>query len=488
MDIKQLLKEDLQKKNTLLFIVHFVTSALGLIVNITNGSPPLLPIVIGVLLGISIIFYFIQRSRGGKWMRFYPYIPVSGFAATGIVVPLVDGPQAATVPLALFTLVLAALHSQKAIFLYGFVLAAIMVVLVHVLGSGSLTSYFSNVYLVFILMGLSLFYQMRQWKHLNNSVNDLVKQSYERAQQDEQLANKLTESVTVITRNLEALKTSNTSTQQEQEAMIKAAQIVSHDSEEQVIHVQDITNSTASTRERIEEMTVNLAHIVEKAASAGEEASRGTVIMENMKVEINQFNHFFKQLQETFTKLTEKINETNHFANAIRDITNQTNLLALNASIEAARAGEAGKGFSVVAEEIRKLAGVTDDTLEKIDKNLVDVNLYNEAAFSKIQEGLTTIQQQTVTADKSNDTFHIFYQIMKDLDAALASFTSDAHTIHTNTENIYNRTMAFSSIIQNSNGATEHLTFTLNRLREELSHTTNYIEETYQHAHSIVRT
>lgn len=71
--------------------------------------------------------------------------------------------------------------------------------------------------------------------------------------------------------------------------------------------------------------------------------------------------------------LSKYVEETDKILNMIQKIAKQTNLLGLNAAIEAARVGAEGKGFVVVAQEIRKLAIDSSESLDKISSILTNI-------------------------------------------------------------------------------------------------------------------
>ena len=126
-------------------------------------------------------------------------------------------------------------------------------------------------------------------------------------------------------------------------------------------------------------------------------------------------------VSEKMIEVTERVKEITAVLNVISEIADQTNLLALNASIEAARAGEHGKGFSVVAEEVRKLAERTQESLGNINKmakminqsvddayklvsqSFIGIKHVAEAATGLIEEGNETAKRLTASTEVSSD-------------------------------------------------------------------------------------
>ncbi len=92
----------------------------------------------------------------------------------------------------------------------------------------------------------------------------------------------------------------------------------------------------------------------------------------------------------------QRTQETDQVLGLIKSIASRTNLLGLNAAIEAARVGEHGRGFGVVAEEIRKLATNTADSIHKVEMITKQIQEASQASFqqtTQIEGAISQIAQ-----------------------------------------------------------------------------------------------
>lgn len=130
----------------------------------------------------------------------------------------------------------------------------------------------------------------------------------------------------------------------------------------------------------------------------------------NLRKMMERIAYLTKQAQDLSassrdTRLTtstsmEKVKNMGEVLGMIKTIGSQSQILGLNAGIEAARAGEAGRGFVVVAQEIRKLAARSEESVEKVNSILSEIQDVFGSIAEQVDHNGTFIDEQ---ADSMQD-------------------------------------------------------------------------------------
>lgn len=137
-------------------------------------------------------------------------------------------------------------------------------------------------------------------------------------------------------------------------------------SSEQAASVVEITAAMEELARTAFQIAENAASQAELAQRAEESGDVGAAAVEEAVAGVEEVKKRISGIADRADSLGARSKEIYRVLDLITEISQETHILSLNAAIEAAAAGEHGRRFSVVAEEVRRLAQRSQESVESV--------------------------------------------------------------------------------------------------------------------------
>lgn len=213
-----------------------------------------------------------------------------------------------------------------------------------------------------------------------------------------------------------------------------------------------------------------------QSRSARDLASQGKEMIEKATNEFATISSTISDSAEAVQGVHDRAKAVRELITMISEIADQTNLLALNAAIEAARAGESGRGFSVVADEVRALAGRTAQATTEINQVIDGIDNETNNAVERItagkaelEQGVDMLQQMVTPLADLNTGAQESLTSLEQLEQAVADQATESAHIENSVKNIGEKASGNQTQIDKVTSTTNHLSELALNLSQKVS-------------------
>lgn len=223
----------------------------------------------------------------------------------------------------------------------------------------------------------------------------------------------------ITSKNAENLGEAITEATSQIESMSTVVDGIYHGVEKQRLSSEQSLRTADEMLNEFKQMKAKSEQMLQLSSTMSESVVDTKDTLSQLTQGMNELTASYTVSKETVAQLEQEASDIETITSTVKEIAEQTHLLALNASIEASRAGEHGYGFAVVAQEIRKLAGQSSQSVLQITELISRIQTRVNETVELINKQTSLVQKESVHTESAAVTLDQLFGIADRFVAAI---------------------------------------------------------------------